>query len=134
FKARLRAYAREHKVDLAEFPLGIVSDAPNLLEPKDTAAITKTILDWAKGLTDVIVLDTMAAVSPGSNENSAEDVGRLLQHCKFLHRETGALVILVAHSGKDQSRGMRGWSGAKAAADAEIEVTRNGDYRQATTT
>lgn len=83
---------------------------------------------------DVIVVDTMAAVSPGGNENSAEDVGKLLQHCKWLHKITGALVILIAHSGKDQSRGMRGWSGAKAAADAEIEVTRNGDYRALTVT
>lgn len=85
-------------------------------------------------LVDVIVIDTMAAVSPGGNENSAEDVGRLLQHCKFLHKKTGALIVLIAHSGKDQSRGIRGWSGTRAAADAEIEVTRNGDYRSATIT
>jgi hypothetical protein len=85
-------------------------------------------------LVDVIVIDTMASVSPGGNENSAEDVGKLLQHCKFLHKQTGALVVLISHSGKDQTRGMRGWSGAKAAADAEIEVTRNGDYRTLTVT
>ena len=83
---------------------------------------------------DVIILDTMASVSPGSNENSAEDVGKLLAHCKFLHRKTGALVVLISHSGKDASKGMRGWSGTKAAADAEIEVTRNGDFRAATVT
>ena len=43
-------------------------------------------------------------------------------------------MVLISHSGKDQSKGMRGWSGTKAAADAEIEVTRNGDFRAATVT
>jgi AAA domain len=87
-----------------------------------------------KPICDVVVLDTMASVTPGANENSAEDMGRLLQHCKFIHKETGALVILIAHTGKDASRGMRGWSGTKAAADAEIEIVRNGDYRVANVT
>ena len=133
FKSRLKAYARGHSVELAELP-HIIADAPNLLDPKDAAAITKAIVDWAKGPIDTIVIDTMAAVSPGGNENSAEDVGKLLEHCKFIHKHTGALVILVAHSGKDEAQGVRGWSGTRAAVDAEIEVTRNGDYRQATVT
>lgn len=80
-------------------------------------------------LCDVVVIDTMAAVTPGGNENSSETVGKLLEHCKFIHRKTGALVILIHHSGKDATKGARGWSGLRAAADAEMEVTRNGDYR-----
>lgn len=87
-----------------------------------------------KPICDVIVIDTMAAVTAGSNENSGEDMGKLLAHCKWIHKETGALVLLIAHSGKDSSRGIRGWSGTKAALDAEIEITRNGDYRTATVT
>lgn len=83
---------------------------------------------------DVIVIDTMSAVTPGANENSGEDVGALLANCKRIHKATGALVILIHHSGKDATRGARGWSGLRAAADAEIEITRNGDYRNATIT
>lgn len=83
---------------------------------------------------DVIVIDTMSAVTPGSNENSGEDVGAFLKHLKELHRETGAVCVLLHHSGKDATKGARGWSGLRAAADAEIEVTRNGDYRSATVT
>ena len=128
FKARLRAYAHGHNVELAELP-AVISDAPNLLEPKEAAAITKAILDW--GQVDVIIIDTLSATSPGGNENSGEDMGLVLSHCKFLHRKTGALVVLIHHSGKDATRGARGWSGLRAAADAEIEITRNGDYRTA---
>ena len=43
-------------------------------------------------------------------------------------------IILIHHSGKDATRGARGWSGLRAAADAEIEVTRTGDFRAATIT
>lgn len=131
FKARLRAYAHGHGVELVELP-SVIADAPNLLEAKDAAAITAAIAAW--GEVDVVVIDTLSATTPGGNENSGEDMGRVLSHCKFLHRKTGALVVLIHHSGKDATRGARGWSGLRAAADAEIEVTRNGDYRSAAVT
>lgn len=131
FKARLRAYAHGHDVELAELP-AVIADAPNLLDPKDAAAITASVQSW--GAVDVVVVDTLSATTPGGNENSGEDMGRVLSHCKFLHRHTGALVVLIHHSGKDATRGARGWSGLRAAADAEIEITRNGDYRAATIT
>jgi hypothetical protein len=131
FKSRLRAYAEKHSVSLAELP-AVVADAPNLLEQTDAAALYGAILKWGKP--DVIVIDTLSATTPGGNENSGEDMGRVLSHCKLLHRKTGALVVLIHHSGKDATKGARGWSGLRAAADAEIEVTRNGDFRAATIT
>ena len=128
FKARLRAYASGHGAELHE--LGIISDAPNMLEPKDAALITKRIVEWGKA--DVVVIDTLSATTPGGDENSGQDLGMVISHCKLIHRETGALVVIIHHSGKDASKGARGWSGLRAAADAEIEVTRNGDFRTAT--
>ena len=131
FKGRLRAYASRHNVSLAELP-AVIADAPNLLEQTDAAALYGAIIKWGKP--DVIVIDTLSATTPGGNENSGEDMGRVLSHCKLLHRKTGALVVLIHHSGKDATKGARGWSGLRAAADAEIEVTRNGDFRAATVT
>lgn len=131
FKARLRAYARGHNVELSTLP-AIVPEAPNLLEQADAVALCQSIVRW--GSVDVIIIDTLSAATPGGNENSGESVGLAIAHCKFLHRKTGALVILIHHSGKDAAKGARGWSGLRAAADAEIEVTRNGDYRRATLT
>lgn len=135
FKARLRAYANEHKVELAQLP-AVIADAPNLLEPKDAAALTHAIIAWVQrqGKVDVVVIDTLSATTPGGNENSGEDMGLVLSHCKFISRQTGALVVLIHHSGKDSTKGARGWSGLRAAADAEIEIIRNGDYRVANVT
>jgi hypothetical protein len=41
------------------------------------------------------------------------------------------MVLLVHHSGKDPTKGARGWSGLKGALDVEIEITRQDDLRMA---
>lgn len=125
-RGRLRAYAQAHGVPLSALP-AVISDVPNFLAPDEIAASAKQILKW--GRPDLIVVDTLSASTPGGNENSGEDMGLVVAHCKFLHRKTGALVLLVHHSGKDAAKGARGWSGLKAAADAELEVSRMGDIR-----
>ena len=56
-------------------------------------------------------------------------VSSALEAAKKLQRLTGGLVVLVHHSGKDASKGLRGHSSLYAAMDAVIEVGRNGDSR-----
>lgn len=126
FRNRLNAYSRARETVLSQLP-AVVPNAPNLLEVDDVLDLSRAVT--AKGKIDLLVIDTLAATTPGGNENSGEDMGRVLAHCKAMHRATGALVLLVHHSGKDAAKGARGWSGIKAAADAEIEVTRDGEYR-----
>jgi hypothetical protein len=123
FRNRLAAYQQHHDCNLDEIPFGIIHAAPNFLQKTDAQDITKAIL--AGGRADVIIVDTFAQVIPGANENAAEDIGKALAHCKGIHRTTGAVVVLVHHAGKDPTKGARGWSGLRAAADAEIEVTRS---------
>jgi hypothetical protein len=130
FRTRLTAHCKHHGID--QMPLGVIGDAPNFMEKNDIKDLIAAVKSY--GPTDIIVVDTFAQVMPGANENSGEDVGRALAHCKALHRVTGALVILVHHSGKDSSKGARGWSGLRAAADAEIEVVRAPQMRSATIT
>ena len=118
FRNRLEAYRQHH-----DSPTGLrmVLDAPNFLKA-DADLLAKQIL--AAGGTDVLVVDTLAQVSPGGDENSAEDMGKVLLSCRRLRAATGAMIVLIHHAGKDLTKGARGWSGLKAAADAEIEVSR----------
>lgn len=116
FRNRLVAYQQAHQCELG---IGVIANAPNLLQKDDALDVCRAI-----GRADVVIIDTFAQTTPGGNENAAEDMGKALAHCKGIHRATGALVILVHHAGKDLSRGARGWSGLKAAADAELEVLR----------
>jgi hypothetical protein len=120
FRNRVKAYGLFHQVDLDTIPFGIIHTAPNFLMGDDLKHVRDAIL-LAEGA-GVIVVDTFAKVTPGSNENAGEDVGKALDNCRKLHEATGAVVILVHHTGKDVSKGARGWSGLKAAADAQLEV------------
>jgi RecA-family ATPase len=79
----------------------------------------------------VVVIDTLAQTTPGADENSAEGMGKALGSCRRIHEATDALVVLIHHSGKDKTRGMRGWSGLPGACDTIFEVTRDGDERTA---
>jgi hypothetical protein len=130
FRNRIKAYATRH--DIPEDSLGIIPAAPNFLDKKDVRDVIAAV--QAFGTCSIVVVDTWAQVTPGANENSGEDMGKALSHCRALSKATGAMVVLVHHSGKDAAKGARGWSGLRAAADCELEVVRDGDSRVATIT
>jgi hypothetical protein len=130
FKKRLRAYSEHHGLLLDLLNIAVLASAPNFTSVADVKDLIAAM--HASGRMDVIVVDTLARVTAGSNENSGEHMGLVIDHCTAIHRETGALVILIHHSGKDASKGARGWSGIKGAVDAEIEIVRAENDRVAT--
>jgi RecA/RadA recombinase len=80
----------------------------------------------SKGLDGgVIVIDTLNQSAPTADENSSKDMGTIIQNAQAIQRLTNSLVILVHHTGKDTSRGLRGHSSLIAALDAAIEVKRS---------
>ena len=125
---RAQAYAQHHGFDLRDMDaLHVITAAPNFLDDDDISEVIAEIKNL--GPVDLIIIDTLAQVTPGANENTSEDMGRALGNINLLHEATGAMNLVVHHAGKDLSKGSRGWSGLKAAADVQIEVLRheNGD-------
>jgi len=122
---RIEAYCRHHNIDADDLDIGIITAPPDFMQSDDITDLVRAIS--ASGGADVIMVDTFAQVTPGANENAGEDMGRALANARALSNATGAVVVLVHHAGKDTSKGSRGWSGIKAAADAEIEVIRHED-------
>lgn len=122
FRKRLKAYATHCEIDLTGVPFEVIHGAPNFLQRADAVDVARAIAKG--GSVSVVVVDTFAQVTPGANENASEDMGLALAHCRGIHRATGATVMLVHHAGKDATKGARGWSGLRAAADTEIEVVR----------
>lgn len=98
-----------------------------LTQPEDVAELADRI--GKNGGADVIFIDTLACAMAGGDENSSRDMGLAISGAKALQRATGGLVILVHHTGKDASRGLRGHSSLNAALDTSIEVKRHEDYR-----
>lgn len=120
---RGEAYSRYHDFDLRGVDLHVITAAPNFLDNDDISEVMAEISNI--GPVDLVIIDTFAQVTPGANENTSEDVGRALANLKLLHGVTNAMNLVVAHAGKDLSKGVRGWSGLKAAADVQIEVLRH---------
>ena len=72
----------------------------------------------------MIILDTLARCFGGNDENDARDMGAFIRGCDELKRRTGATVLVVHHSGKDETKGARGSSAFRAALDAEYRISR----------
>ena len=78
----------------------------------------------------VLFLDTLNRAAPTADENSSKDMGELLEAAKLMQSLTEGLIVLVHHTGKDSSKGMRGHSSLFAAMDGAIEVTRKSEKRE----
>jgi len=118
---RLQAFAQHHGVAFDDLDFRAVIASSNLL---DQRGIDQLIVDaQSVPRLALVIIDTAARVMPGSKED-AEDMGRLVGACDAIRNATGAAVLLVHHTGKDEARGSRGSSVLPAAVDANLSVTK----------
>lgn len=75
----------------------------------------------------VIFIDTLARAYAGGEENSSAEMMQFVSVMAALQDALDCAVCVVHHSGKDETRGMRGSSALLAAVDAELELTRISD-------
>jgi hypothetical protein len=124
---RIRALKQQYGWE-GQLPLVIVPCPINLLDKTkdgDTASLVKLIrqVEEAYGQKAIaIVVDTLSRALAGGDENSSTDMGTFVRHIDKIRAATKAHLMIVHHAGKDQAKGMRGWSGMQAALDTEIEV------------
>ena len=82
----------------------------------------------------LLVIDTLARSMTGGSENDGADMGQLIQTADYIREAFDATVMFIHHTGKDSSRGARGHSSLRAAADTEIAVAGTRTVRTATVT
>ncbi|WP_072293309.1 AAA family ATPase [Nitrosovibrio sp. Nv17] len=124
---RVQAYCAYHGADACH-RVRYITASFSLLNAGNIAMLVESI-ESAGIYGGVVIIDTLSAASPGADENSSVDMGRILAAAARIREECRCLVILVHHSGKDVARGMRGHSMLFAAADAVIKVTRDENRR-----
>ena len=129
--SRLAAYEARNNIDLNRLDdrLLFLRQSPSLLEEREVDELLGQLEEL--GNFDLVIMDTWARAIAGGNESSSEDVGYALKQIERIQVATGATVLLVAHSGKNELLGVRGWSGLRAAADTEIEIARAGSGQRA---
>jgi putative DNA primase/helicase len=127
FKLRVLAWERANGRPLPR-DMRVMLQTFKLADPHDVKELAEAVRDV--GPSTVIIIDTLNRAAPSADENSSRDMGEILEAAKALQRATNGLVVLVHHSGKDATKGLRGHSSLFAALDAAIEVTRDGDRRE----
>jgi KaiC/GvpD/RAD55 family RecA-like ATPase len=126
---RARAYMAAHACALTR--LAIVMSSLNFFAgDADVTAVLAVVARLEAELGEKVVLlvvDTLARVAAGANENAGEDMGLVVRRLDALRAASHACVLLVHHCGKDAARGMRGWSGLRAAIDTEIDISKDSE-------
>ncbi|MER2606043.1 MAG: AAA family ATPase [Siculibacillus sp.] len=125
---RMKAW-RQAKGDGTRAPFALVPSSVNLFDDDTGADILIADVKAHAAALDVplrlVVLDTLSRMIGSGDEDKARDINVVVQRAEKIQRETGALVLIVHHSGKDRDRGMRGSNALLGAADAVIEISRH---------
>lgn len=108
--------------------LTVFDAAPQLFDESSADAIGRFVGEWeerqaagqVKAL-DLLVIDTMHSATVGADENSAQDMGKVLGLAKNAIKRLGCTVLMLHHSNK-AGTAERGSSALKGAMDAQIEV------------
>ena len=124
FKLRVAAW-EAHTGRALPDGLAMVLQSFKLTEPQDVADLAAVVPAGA-----VVFLDTLNRAAPTADENSSKDMGEILSAAKLLQSLINGLVVLVHHTGKDATKGLRGHSSLFAALDAAVEISRDGERRE----
>ena len=135
---RVAAFKIDQGMEDDRLPFAIAPVAVNLLDPNaDASAVIDTVMAVAATMATkpmLVIVDTLARAIAGGNENASEDMGALVRNGDLIRQATGAHLMWIHHSGKDQAKGARGHSSLRAATDTEIEVVAVSASRTATVT
>lgn len=125
---RLKAYRKHHDVWGKDLPFILLPTPVNLYSSEeDLEAFVQEAMTWKAALSEplaLIVIDTFSTASPGANENTSEDMSRMLAAGQKLQSATGAAILWVHHKNASGER-ERGHSSLRANVDSAIEVNRD---------
>lgn len=123
YRGRVVAWQRHHGRAMPD-SVRFLLQPFRLTDPQDVADLAAVCPPGC-----VVFIDTLNRAAPGMDENSSRDMGAVIEGAKTLQRLIGGLVVLVAHTGKDSAKGLRGHSSLFAALDAAVLVNRDDSAR-----
>jgi hypothetical protein len=118
---RVKAWRTLHDVPVT-MPLRIMDSAPWAADDEMKLEFIKELELFKPAL---VVIDTLARTAVGMNENDAKDMGLMVAFLDAIKTHLKCAVLVIHHTGKDESRGMRGSNALEGAVDAAFKVKRN---------
>ena len=117
---RLLAYCKTHNTtpdELVDFY--VLGTSVRMQDAEQMKALTESARPLKLRL---LIVDTLAAATPGTDENKGEDMSPVMENIARIYDQLGTTILLVHHTGKDETKGMRGHSSIKARVEAELLV------------
>jgi len=125
-KQRVAAWVSFHKAP-ADLPVYFICETVNLMTVEDVAHVTAAISAMPVPPA-LVVVDTLHRAMVGGDENSAKDVGIVVQHADAIRRFCGCTVLVVHHNKKDADV-ERGSTALRGACDAMLMLRDDEDSR-----
>lgn len=125
FHRRRKAWDKTHGGS-KDAPLRPIFSPVQLTDKRELEYLARLILQEEQRIGQkfvLVIIDTLARCFDGE-ENSAQGMGAAVKACDWLKINTGATVAVVAHTGKDESRGIRGCNAFEGATDTILAVRR----------
>lgn len=119
FAGRAKAWADNN--DTSGGDVALMNNVPNLF--RDSKAADKLIAaareceSQSGQPVKLIIVDTLAAATTGADGSSDKDMGTVCERLRKVATALDCAVLVVHHSGKDVSKGMRGSSAILGAVD-----------------
>ena len=107
-----------HKVDPREFAELLDEKIWKLVDEQEERGEPD-----AEDYKHVIIFDTLASLAPGAQENTSTDMGAVMATLRCVQKHCQATVFVIHHSGKDESRNMRGHTLLTGSADNVFAVS-----------
>ena len=122
-KTRIQAFRKKH--ELVDENVRFLAVPIEIMNPQHVKGLLKVLkqLDFNPGL---IIVDTLARVALGANENDAKDMGQVVAGFDELKRQTEATVLVIHHTTKNGPT-ERGSSALRGAADVMIFCEKSGE-------
>ena len=119
-RKRVAAWLKCHKLKNLRHAFFLL-EAVQVREAEDLELVKERIDDLRLEPT-LIVVDTLARCFVGGHENSADDMGEFVYAVADLQQETGAAVMVLHHTPRNDPNYERGSGSLRAAVDAMIRV------------
>lgn len=117
-----RLQAHRQRSSLGTLPIAVVGSTVDLMAPATVFRIVTTIKEAEESFgcsVGLVIFDTFAKLiaAGGGDEDKARDQGRVFSNIQRVKEAADIHVAIVGHTGKDESRGMRGSNAALGGAD-----------------
>jgi hypothetical protein len=122
FDSRISAWEAKHNQTAN---VDIIPEAPQIGDDEQWRSFCEEMSVTPYGL---IVFDTQGSITVGYEENSNKDANIVLQRLEFVRRLTGACLLLVHHTGHEETGRARGASAMFGGLDTELMLS--GDVRR----